>query len=269
MRSNRAAVISLLAMYLVIGLIAAGMLYPLFTILMTSLKNKVEVYNTAQVFPHHFQLRNYLVPFEMGWAKFFANSFLVTSVTTVVSLFLNSLAGYTFARMRFFGKQVLFAFILIGLMIPNQALLVPQFVLVRNLNWLNTYQGLIVPFISGSFGIFLMRQFFVTVPESLRESAKLEGGREFRIFASVFLPLSVASLTTLGILKATFTWNDFLYPLLFTDQEKLRTVQLALRFYVGQYSSPFHLLMAATVLISIPPIVLFFAFQKICPFYIL
>jgi multiple sugar transport system permease protein len=147
-------------------------------------------------------------------------------------------------------------------MIPMQALLVPQFIIVKTYGWLNTYHGLIIPFISGSFGVFLMRQFFVTAPETLREAAKIEGCHEFQIYLRIYLPLSVPTLTTLAILKATYTWNDFLYPLIFTDEERVRTVQLALRYFIGQYSTPYNSLMAATMLISVPVIVLFFSLQK-------
>ena len=127
---------------------------------------------------------------------------------------------------------------------------------------MNTYHGLIIPFISGSFGIFLFRQFFVTVPESFRDAAKIEGCNEFQIYYKIFLPFSIPTLVTLLILKASFTWNDFLYPLIFTDKEEIRTVQLALRYMQGQYSSDFGIMMAATLLISIPPIILFLTFQR-------
>ena len=227
------------------------------------MKTQAEIYQNYSLIPAGFHYENYLKLFtENNFGRYFYNSLIITSITTVVSLFFNSLAGYTFARLNFFGRKFLFFFILLGLMIPNQALIVPQFIIIRNLKWMNTYHGLIIPFISGSFGIFLFRQFFVTVPESFRDAAKIEGCNEFQIYYKIFLPFSIPTLVTLLILKASFTWNDFLYPLIFTDKEEIRTVQLALRYMQGQYSSDFGIMMAATLLISIPPIILFLTFQR-------
>lgn len=257
---------------------AAAMLAPFAVTLLTSLKPKEELYFVGiNLLPGNPRPFNYVEAMQAApWGRYFFNSTYVTVVSVVGSLLLNSVAGFAFARLRFRGRDVLFFFMLIGIMIPPQAIIIPQFLMMRSMplfggndilgqggiGWLNSYWALIMPWLAGSFGIFLCRQFYINFPEELDEAARLEGCGPLRLFLYIYLPLSGPVLAALAILKTVFMWNDFFYPLIMTNSASMRTVQLGLQTFAGEYYADWHLLMAAALVVTLPLVVLFLFLQR-------
>jgi multiple sugar transport system permease protein len=265
-------------LYAVLILFAAAMLAPFAVTLFTSLKPKQELYFVGiNLLPRHPRPYNYIEAMRAApWGRYFFNSSYVTVVSVVGSLLLNSVAGFAFARLRFRGRDLLFFLMLIGIMIPPQAIIIPQFLMMRymplfggndiagqgGIGWLNSYWALIMPWLAGSFGIFLCRQFYINFPEELDEAARLEGCGPLRLFLYIYLPLSGPVLAALAILKTVFMWNDFFYPLIMTNTASMRTVQLGLQTFAGEYYADWHLLMAAALVVTLPLVVLFLFLQR-------
>jgi multiple sugar transport system permease protein len=199
---------------------------------------------------------------EVNFFLHFKNSLIVSVSVTGLSLFLNSLAGYAFAKHRFRGRDSLFKLLLATLMVPAQVTMIPVFLLLKNLGFLNTYTGLIVPVSASVFGIFLIRQFIMSLPDDLIEAARIDGCSEFRIYWSVVLPLCKPVLATLGIFTFMGSWNDFLWPLVVMLKETGYTLPVALANLNGQHPTSFGLLMAAAVVVVAPVLVVFLVAQK-------
>ena len=212
----------------------------------------------------------------VNWPRAFANSLLITVIVVAGSLFFNSLAGYAFARLDFKGKNVLFIILLMGMMVPAQSIIIPQFIIMRSIplaggnnifgaggtGLLDSYASLILPFLSGPMGISLCRQFYSTFPKSLDEAAKIDGCGSFKIYYSIYIPMSTTILATLTILKTVATWNDFFYPLIMTTSEAMKTVQLGLQTFKGSTTTHYNWLMAATLFTSLPIVIVYLCAQK-------
>ncbi|MUG23474.1 ABC transporter permease subunit [Paenibacillus macerans] len=253
-------------------------LFPVVVMIFTSLKGNDELISGAfSLLPRDWHFENYLKAMESGkWGLYFKNSLIVTLVVTAGSLLFNTLAGYTFARIRFRGSTIIFVCLLAGMMVPAQSIVVPQFIIMKSIplfgyndiwgqggtGWLNTYYALIIPALSGSIGIFMARQFFSGFPKDLDEAGYMDGLGYFGTYLRIFLPLSGPLMATLGILKIVSVWNEFFQPLIFTNTESMRTIQLALSLFKGEFTIQYNLLMAATVLVSLPMLVAFLLFQK-------
>ena len=199
---------------------------------------------------------------EVKFFLHFKNSLIVAGTTTVFNLFFCSLAGYAFAKLRFAGRRRIFTLLMATLMIPGQITMIPVFLLFKQLGLLNTYWGLILPSSVGIFGIFLIRQFMLTIPDDLIEASRIDGCSEFRIYWSVVLPLCKPVLATLGIFTFMGSWNDFLWPLIVMVGEDRYTLPVALANLNGQYATKFGLLMAGAVVVVIPVILIFILAQK-------
>lgn len=265
-------------LYLFLIIITVIFVFPFFIMLMTSFKDPAELQQPYfTFFPEHFTFSNYAEAMKIGnWPRYFLNSTIITVVTVIASLVLNSLAGYAFARLRFPMKNFLFAFSLIALMIPEQVIMIPVFLRLKTFpmvggndlfgiggtGFLNTYAGLIIPFIAHPFGVFLCKQFFMNFPSSLDEAATIDGCSKFRIFWNMYLPLSAPVLVTLGLLKTVSTWNQYTWPLILTNSETMKTVQLALSNFTTEYTTNWSYVMCAATLIFLPVMVLFIALQK-------
>jgi multiple sugar transport system permease protein len=259
-------------------LLAGAMVAPFAVTVLTSLKPKEELYFAGiNLLPRHWRPDNYIRAMQAAnWARYFFNSIVVTTVTVVGSLVLNSVAGFSFARLHFRGRDFLFFFMLIGIMIPPQAIIVPQFLLMRSvplfggndlvghggIGWLNSYWALIMPSLAGSFGVFLCRQYYINFPLELDQAAMLDGCGPLRLFVNIYLPLSGPVLAALAILKAVSVWNDFFYPLIMTSTDSMRTVQLGLQTFAGDFYSEWNLLMAAAVVVTLPLVALFLFLQR-------
>jgi len=268
-----------LLFYAFMGILALVMLFPLLIMVTTSLKSEAEVYmqEAFTIFPQTWKFSNFIETMRVAaWGRYFLNSVLVTSVSVVGSLFLNSLAGYCFAVLRFPFRNALFLLLLVGIMVPYQALIIPQYLILKSVplfggndlfgrggtGWLDTFWALIIPQLSGSFGIFLCRQYFLGIPRDLFEAARIDGAGPFRVFVHIYLPLGKPVLASLAILKSVAVWNDFFYPLIMTSSDSMRTVQLGLQAYRSYALFRWDLMMAACILVSLPLIVAFFVFQR-------
>lgn len=258
--------------------LSAMMLTPFLIMVMTSFKSMGEILSPQVRFlPNHWMFSNFSDAMTRGnWTIYFTNTIFVTVVTVMVSLILNSIAGYAFARLQFKGRDILFIISLVGMMIPPQATMVPVFLTLKHiplaggnniwgmggLGWIDSYMGLIAPYVAGSFGVFLFRQYYLNFPRELDEAAKLDGMGRIRAFVAVYIPLSKPIFATLMVLKATQTWNEYTWPLIITNSDQMRTVQLALTLFRDETQVQWNLLMAATTIISIPLMILFLFTQR-------
>ena len=252
--------------------------FPLLMTISVSLQTMNEVYSPElTLVPSVPQFVNYRNAMTSGnWTRYFVNSMLVTVITVVISLIINSMSGYVFARIPFRGREPLFMLILIGMMIPAQVTLIPVFKLIRSVpfaggnNWLgqggtglmNTYAGQIIPYIAGSFGVFLCRQFYMGFPGELDDAARIDGCRRLGQFIRIYLPLSGPVLASLSVLKFTGTWNEYTWPLVMTSGDSMKTVQLALSMFRDEGEIFWNQLMAATLVSCVPIYLLFFFAQK-------
>ncbi len=213
--------------------------------------------------PSHPTVANYQLAWSRGnFLLAFANSTLVALSVTAAQIFTSALAGYALARLKFRGRQALILVILATLVIPFQLLVIPIFLLLKWGHLLNTYGALILPTAANGFGIFLLRQFFLTIPIELEQAATLDGANRWQILWRIILPLSRPALVTLFLFTFIGEWNDLFKPLIFTTRPELRTVQLALAEFQEQFTNSWQLLMAAIGIASVPVIVLFLLGQK-------
>ena len=214
--------------------------------------------------PQHPTLDNYRTLFtELDFPTYFLNSAVVAIAITVGNLIFCSMLGYALAKLHFPGKRLIFALVLGTLMVPGVVTFVPLFVLVSNLGMVNTFPGLIFPFLAGPFGVFLMRQFISSLPDELIHAARVDGAGEWRIFRSIILPLCKPALATLGILTFLTSWNNFLWPLVVAQSNEHYTLPVALAIYaIGENKADYGLLMAGSVVIIVPVLVVFLVLQK-------
>jgi multiple sugar transport system permease protein len=248
---------------LAVGLLAT--LTPFIWMLLGSFKPEAELQRVPPTWwPEAPSLDNYRELFDrLDFPRFFANSALVAVAVTAGNLLFCSMVGYALAKLDFAGKRLLFGLVLGMLMVPGVVTFVPLFVLVSNLGMVNTYPGLILPFLVTPLGVFLMRQFISGLPDELIEAARIDGAGEWRIFARVIMPLCGPALATLGILTFLSSWNNFLWPLVVAQSEDKYTLPVALALYsIGQNATNYTLLLAGSVVVILPVIVLFVALQR-------
>jgi multiple sugar transport system permease protein/sn-glycerol 3-phosphate transport system permease protein len=253
--------------YLVLGIVSLFMLVPLFWQLATSLKTSADTMRYPPVLiSTPPQWENYLTLFERFpvW-QYLWNSTLVTSLVIVGTLLSSALAAYGFARLRMPGRDLIFLLLLSTLMLPSIVLIIPQFVLFQRFQWINTYYPLVVPsFFGSAFSIFLLRQFFLTIPRDLEDAARIDGAGYLRTFAFIIVPLAGPALIAVALYTFVSTWNDFLTPLIYLSDRELYTLPVALRYLQGGIRSrpEYHLLMAGATLAILPCILLFLFAQR-------
>ena len=264
--------------FILLLILAFLALVPILFVVLTAFKTDPEISLAGfKWLPSSLNFDSFRMAFQMGdWGRYFFNSLVITAITVIGSLIFNSLAGFAFARLKFRGKNILFVLLLMGMMVPPQSIIIPQFVMMRSVpfmggnDWmgqggtgmLDSYASLIIPFLAGSYGIFLCRQFYTGFPTALDDAARIDGCSPIRMYVSIYLPLSKQVLSTLIILKSVSTWNDFFYPLIMTQSEKMKTVQLALQMFKGSTTTHYNWLMAATLMTALPMIVVFLCAQK-------
>jgi len=252
--------------YLLLVGAAIVLILPFLWIISTSLKGSESIFAVPpQWIPKDLHWDNYAKVFsKMPFFIYLKNSVFISVLTISGTLLSSSLVAYAFACLKWPGRDWLFVFILGTMMLPAQVTMIPVFVLYKQFGWLNTFKPLIVPafFGGGAFNIFLLRQFFLTIPKELFEAARLDGCSEFKIYWKIVLPLAKPALATVAILTFMMTWNDFLGPLIYLSDKLKGTLALGLAMFVGQYQTEWGVLMAASVLVMLPVIVLFFLFQK-------
>jgi len=248
--------------YTVLTVLAAACLVPFVWMALTALKPANEVFSRTWL-PSTLAWENFPRAFTFfPFARFLTNSIIVASGGTAVHLVTSVLAAYAFARLRFRGREVLFLLYLGTLMIPRQVTVVPLFLMMREVGWLDTFWALILPSAFHALGVFLLRQFFMTIPRELEESALIDGAGRLRILWRIILPLSRPALATLGVFTFIREWNAFLWPLIATTSPDMRTLSVGLTLFTGQYGTEWHLLMAAATVTLLPTLLIFAVAQR-------
>ena len=240
-------------------------LLPFFWMLSTSLKDPGVVFLfPPQWIPNPVVLQNYVTALTiLPFGIFYRNTAFITIVALIGQLLSSSIVAYSFARLRWRGRDSLFVLVLATMMLPHQVTLVPQFILYKYLGWLDTFFPLIVPaFFGAPFFVFLLRQFFMTIPIEMDDAARIDGCGNFAIYWRLALPLSKPALAAVAIFSFQFHWNDFFEPLIYLQSNDHYTVSLALRFFQGSYGTLWNLLMAASNVAMLPLIILFFVAQR-------
>lgn len=241
------------------------MIVPFLWMLSSSLKTEGDVFIfPPEWIPNPVQWDNYPRTFEIvPFGQFGINSLNVAVLSTIGQLFSCSTAAYCFARLRFPGRDLLFLVLLATLMVPGQVTMIPIFLIMRALGWVNTLYPLIVPaFLGGAFGTFLLRQFFLTMPSELEDAARMDGAGDFGIYWRIFLPLSKPALATLGVFVFLSRWNDLLGPVIYLSDQNKMTIPVGLTFFQGEYSTAWNLLMAGSLISLLPILVLFAVAQR-------
>jgi multiple sugar transport system permease protein len=251
-----------IALYLAGSIISIATIAPLFWMLSMSLKKGDEVFD-LNLIPKHPTFANFIYVFtQVDFVRYLLNTFFVAAMVTIIALIFHSMAGYALARLRFPGRDVIFLTMFATFLISLPVIIVPLFILTRALGLLDSYAGLIIPSIFNAFGIFLLRQFYLTVPRELEEAALIDGAGYFRIWWSVMLPLSRPILSALAILFFLANWNSFLWPLTITSDPNLWLVQVAIANFRQQYNGSWNYIMAASTVVALPTIAMFVVFQR-------
>ena len=249
--------------WMLVSLILALMaVWPLLYMLGTAFKPGAEVYEPTLTSANATVENFTYVLTEVPFWRYLLNTFLVASVVTVVAIFLHTMAGYALARLRFPGREAIFLGMFSTFLISTPVIIVPLFILARTLGLLNSYAGLIVPALFNAFGIFLLRQYYLSLPRELEEAALIDGAGYWRIYWSVVLPLSRPIIASLAILFFLANWNSFLWPLTITADPDLQVVQVAIASFQSQYSASWNYIMAASTIVAAPMLVLFLFFQR-------
>ncbi len=256
-----ARAIGSVALHVGIVIIAAGFLFPFFWMISNAIRPDSEIFSVPpQLLPSVAHWGNFIAAwFYLPCGKFFLNSAVVAgSITLIVS----SLAGYAFARMNFPGRGGLFIVYLATLMVPQAVIVIPLFLMMSYFGWVNTYQGLILPMAFSSFGTFMLRQFFLTIPKELEEAALMDGASRLRVLVSIFLPVSAPALGLLSLFTFTSQWNSFLWPLVVVNDPGHATIPLGLTLFQAQQGTEWAYLMAGATISMIPGLILTILLQR-------
>ncbi|SOC44610.1 carbohydrate ABC transporter permease [Ureibacillus acetophenoni] len=250
--------------YILLTIGSLLMLLPFIWMISTSLKTPGEVMSMPPTWiPESWKWDNYLKAWEMApFLRYTLNSIIVVIVSTIGEIITTILAAYAFSRLQFWGRDIVFAILLGTMMVPGEMLLIPNFVTLSNLGWINQYEALIIPWLASIFSIFLLRQYFLGVPKELHYAAKIDGCSNFRFLWSVMVPLAKPAIVTIALLKAIGSWNAFLWPLIVTQSEEMRTLPVGLTAFTTEAGTNFELLMAASSMIILPMIILYIILQK-------
>ncbi|MEW6193610.1 MAG: carbohydrate ABC transporter permease [Bacteroidota bacterium] len=250
--------------FILMTVIAVFFILPFLWIVLTSVKPEAEVFSN-NFLPSTIQLDNYIKLFnKIPFLQYLQNSVFITGVAVIGIVLSSSIVGYAFSCIEWTGRNTLFYVVIATMMLPIQVTMIPIFVIFKEFGWLNTFKPLTVPMFlgGGAFNIFLMRQFFMSIPKSLLDAARIDGCSEFKIYWKIVLPLAKPALATVAIMTFMFVWNDFLGPLIYLSDKAKGTLALGLGQLAGQQQPEWAILMAASVLMMLPVIILFFFFQK-------
>jgi len=259
---------SITAIYIMLSICALSMILPFMWMLSSSLKTFEAIFvqpkNWIQMFvPTMFEWKNYVeavntVPF----GRFYLNSIIVGVAVTLGQVLTSSFAAYAFSRLVFPGRDKLFFAYLATMMIPGSVTMIPVYVLMKIFGWIDSYKVLIIPAMFSAYGTFLLRQFFMTLPKELEDAAKIDGCGYLRIFWTIILPLSKPALATLTVFTFMGNWGSFMWPLLVTNTMEMRTLPIGLQSFQSQYSSQWHLLMAGSIMMMLPMVIIFIFTQR-------
>lgn len=250
--------------YLVLILITFITLLPLIWMISASLKLDSDVFSVPiRWIPQNPQWSNYVKIWKkIPLGLFTYNSFKLTIIITAIQVFTSSLAAYGFSKCKFWGRDTIFLCYVATIAIPWQVYMLPQYVMINKMHLVDTHLSIILLQSFNALGVFLLRQFFVSIPNELLEAARIDGLSEYGIYTKIMLPLSKPSLATLIIFSFVTVWNDFMGPMIYFNSNKVKTIQLGIRMFIGQYSAEYGLIMAASVVSLIPVLVVYLAFQR-------
>lgn len=250
--------------YAVLVLAGASMIVPFLWMLSTSLKSPGSVLTVPpEIIPSTPTLESYRrVADAVPLVRMFGNSLMVSAISVIAQLATSALAAYAFSRMQWRGREAVFGLYLATLMIPIQVTITPLFILMQRLGWVDTYQGLILPSVTSAFGTFLLRQAMLGVPREYEEAAFLDGANHWTVFRHIVLPMVRPALATLAVFATMATWNNFLWPLVITSNERLMTLPVGLSLLQGRYTSDWNLIMAGAVISVVPIILVYLAAQR-------
>jgi multiple sugar transport system permease protein len=249
--------------YLVVSLGALIMIVPFLWMASTAFRGGSAFQYPPTWIPDPFSLDNFrevwtIVPF----GRYLFNSLFVAVCITIGEVLTSSLAAYAFARLRFPGRDAMFLMYLATLMIPGQVTIIPNFILMRYLGWINTYEGLIIPTAFTAFGTFLLRQYFLSIPRELEEAARVDGASYFQVWSRIIMPLASPAIATLAVFSFMGAWNSFLWPFIMVSTSEMRTLTVALRSFQTDYGTEWGLMMAGSLIAMLPMVVIFLAAQR-------
>jgi multiple sugar transport system permease protein len=232
--------------------------------IVTSLQPQDAVFNVPpQLWPTHPTFQNYIDAWNAApWLRYFGNTLFVAVASTLISLTTSSLAAFAFACINFKGKEALFSLVLSVMMIPAATTLIPNFLIIRTLGWYDKFYALIIPFAASVFGIFLLRQYFMSMPRELWEAAQIDGASRLRYFRSIALPLAKPAIVTIAINSFLGSWTSFLWPTVMTQSQNKQLIEVALNSFLGEKGQQWSQLAAASVFTTIPIVILFFFVQR-------
>ncbi len=250
--------------YIALVIVSLLLMVPFFWMISSSLKVDNQVFSyPIKWIPAQPRWKNYVEIWErIPFLTFYKNTAVLTVVITTLSLITSSLAAYAFAKIKFIGRNIAFICYVSTIAVPFQVYMIPQFIIMKKLNLTDTLMSLILLQSFSAFGVFLFRQFIISIPEELSESARLDGLGEFGIYRKIIMPLSKPAIATLVIFQFVYVWNNFLEPLIYLTSTSKKTIQLGIRMFITQYTADYALIMAATVVSLLPVVIMFLASQK-------
>ena len=250
--------------YCILSVVGITMLFPFLWMLSTSLKDLSQVFTTSiNLIPDPIRWGNYVKAWtSIPFGRFYLNSVFIAVTITAGQVFTSSLAAYAFARLKFPGREKLFFGYLATMMIPGTVTMIPVFILMKVMGWLDTYKALILPGMFTAYGTFMLRQFFMTLPHDLEDAAKIDGCGFFGIYWRVIIPLSKPALATLATFTFIWNWGNFIWPLVVTNSEKMKTLPIGLSYFQDLHSTEWTLLMAASLIVLIPALIVFIFNQR-------
>lgn len=251
--------------YLLLTAAAAAIAFPFLWMAFASFKPAEDIFTTDfRLLPTHWEVSNFAKAWHMApFGRFYFNSFLCAVISIAAQVITCSLAGYAFAKIRFKGRGLIFTLMLTSMMIPGEATVIPNFLLVTKLHMINTYAGLTITSLTSVFGIFLLRQVYMTIPDALIDAAKIDGCSELRTFAAIVFPCTGSGVVTIAIFGFIDAWNAYMWPLTVTNSSAMRTLQIGLSYMINPDLGPnWPLIMAASTMIILPVILLFIWFQQ-------
>ena len=262
----RKSYIKQFVIHFVLIVLGAAMILPFAWMISTSLKGYHEIFRyPPKWIPDSPQWSNYLEVWKLApFGRFYVNSVFVALVTTVGQVITGVLAAYAFARLVFWGRVKAFLLFLATLMVPTQVTLIPTYIVMSQMGWIDSYQALIIPFVSTAFSVFLLRQFFLTIPKELEEASIMDGCSKLRFIFLVLMPLAKPAIASVSLFGFLGSWNSYLWPLIVINSNQMRTLPIGLRYFVSQQGggSEWHYLMAASLIVMLPVLIVFFAAQK-------
>ncbi|HHT91547.1 MAG: carbohydrate ABC transporter permease [Bacillota bacterium] len=263
---RKSLLIKKLSIHFVLLVMGAAMVLPFAWMVSTSLKGYHEIFRyPPQWFPDTAQWKNYLEVWKLApFGRFYVNSLIAGISTTAGQVITGVFAAYAFARMEFWGRDKVFMLFLATMMVPTQVTLIPTYIVMSKIGWIDSFEALIIPFISSAFSVFLLRQFFLTIPKELEDAAIVDGCSKMRFIFRILMALAKPAIASVSLFAFLGSWNSYLWPLIVINSNQMRTLPIGLRYFVSQQGggSEWHYLMAASLIVMLPVLIVFFLAQK-------